>query len=135
MESFMGMFIGLAAVLSIFALPTGGAIFLIYKRIKTRNEERMELIKQGIIPPEAMRSKTIPNRYVSLRNGIVLVSLGVGLIVGFLCTEYLAVGMNNTFWMMAAPIVFFMGTGYLAYFFIMRKMHMKNESEPDLNQE
>ena len=33
--------IGLVTILSIFALPVLAAVFLIYKRIKTRNEERM----------------------------------------------------------------------------------------------
>ena len=120
--------IGLVTILSIFALPVLGGIFLIYKRIKTRNEERMEFIKQGIIPQDIVKRKSTPNRYISLRNGIVLVSLGIGLVTGFLCTEYLVIGMNNTFWMMAACIVFFMGAGYLAYFFITQKMQPENES-------
>jgi uncharacterized protein YneF (UPF0154 family) len=135
MDGFMGNLIGLVAVLSIFALPVGGGIFLIYKRIKTKYDERMEYIKQGIIPPDAAKRKTTPNRYVSLRNGIVLVSLGIGLIVGFLCTEYLVIGENNVFWMMAASIVFFMGAGFLTYFFITRKMMMPEEGENDFVQE
>ena len=64
MDGFMGNLIGLVAVLSIFALPVGGGIFLIYKRIKTKYDERMEYIKQGNIPPDAAKRKTTPSRYV-----------------------------------------------------------------------
>ena len=43
-------------------------------------EERMGLINQRIIPQDLPdRVKADPNRMVSLRNGIVLIALGIGL--------------------------------------------------------
>lgn len=101
--------------------------------IKGRNQERMALINQGIIPADTpRRRKADPNKLVSLRNGIVLISLGIGIIVGFLCSEYLVIGRNNSFWVTGASVVFFLGLGYLAYFAVVQKMpHLQQREELD----
>src|SRR5690554_7008072 len=84
MEDFMLQLIGLIAVICIFGLPIIAGIVLGLKAIKSRNEERMGLINQGIIPPDSPKRKADPNRLVSLRNGILFIALGIGIIVGFL---------------------------------------------------
>jgi hypothetical protein len=82
----------------------------------------MGLINQGIIPPDSPKRKRTPNRLVSLRNGIVLIALGIGIIVGFLCSEHQAFGQGKTFWVTGASVVFFLGVGYLTYFLVVQKM-------------
>ena len=90
----------------------------------------MGLINQGIIPPDhTPKKKSDPNRLVSLRNGIVLIALGIGIMVGFLCSEYLVIGQGNEFWMTGASVVFFLGVGYLFYFLIVQKMPNNRYSE------
>jgi|SRR5690554_941822 len=129
----MGDLIGLVAVLCIFGLPIIAGIVLGMKAMKTRNEERMGLINQGIIPPDTPKRKANPNRLVALRNGVLLIAIGIGIIVGFLCSEYLVIGQENEFWIIGASIVFFMGVGYLIYFFVSQKMtHLTQKEDLDL---
>ncbi|ULB35062.1 MULTISPECIES: DUF6249 domain-containing protein [Proteiniphilum] len=121
--------IAIIAIVCIFGLPVIAGIILGMRAIKSRNDERMGLINQGIIPPDTPKKKAAPNRLVSLRNGIVLVALGIGIIVGFLCSEYLAIGEGNEFWVTGASVVFFLGIGYLIYFLVTQKMPLTQQKE------
>ncbi|MDD2246898.1 MAG: DUF6249 domain-containing protein [Proteiniphilum sp.] len=121
--------IAIIAIVCIFGLPVIAGIILGMRAIKSRNDERMGLINQGIIPPDTPKKKADPNRLVSLRNGIVLVALGIGIIVGFLCSEYLAIGEGNEFWVTGASVVFFLGIGYLIYFLVTQKMPLTQQKE------
>lgn len=114
--------IGLIAILSAVALPIAFGMTLGMISIKSAHRERMGLINQGIIPPQRTSKKPNPNRYVSLRNGILLVAIGIGIIVGFVSANYLAYGNYREFLVIAASIVFFLGVGFLAYFFITRNV-------------
>lgn len=135
MESFNDSVVAIIAIISIFGAPFIAATILGINWMRSRHKERMGLINQGIIPPNEPKRKRNPNRFVSLRNGIVLVALGIGIIVGFLCGEYLVIGQDNEFWMIASSIVFFLGIGYLVYFFVTRNMTMPKETESDFSQE
>ncbi len=121
--------VGLVAVICIFGLPLIAGIILGMKAIKTRNEERMALINQGIIPPDTSKKRANPNRLIALRNGILLIAIGIGIIVGFLCSEHLIIGQGNEFWITAASIVFFMGLGYLIYFLVSHKISQTMQKE------
>jgi hypothetical protein len=125
------------AIICIFALPPIVALILGFKWMDARNKERMGLISQGIIPPSASSiKKATPNRFVSLRNGIVLVSLGIGIVVGFILSNLSNDNIQiGGFFSLSASIVFFLGIGYLVYFFVTRKMTMTDENENDLIQE
>ncbi len=135
MEGLMDDLIPLVAIISIFALPIIAGIVLGLRAMKNRNDERMGLINQGIIPPNNSKKRSEPNKMDSLRNGIVLVSLGIGIVVGFLCSEYLVIGQGNEFWITASSVVFFLGAGYLAYFFISEKYFLKKQEEDEEEQE
>lgn len=121
--------IPIVAILSTIALPIVTALVLILKKLNADHNERMALINQGIIPPNEPKKKTNPNRLVSLRNGIILAALGIGIIVGFLCSQYLVIGEENKFWIMSASIVFFLGVGYLVYFLATRNMPRESQIE------
>ncbi len=129
MESFNDSLVAIIAIISIFGAPFIAAIILGLRWMHSRHQERMGLINQGIIPPTETKRKHTPNRFVSLRNGIVLVALGIGIIVGFLCGEYLIIGQGNEFWMIASSIVFFLGLGYLVYFLVTQKMPLTQQKE------
>ena len=121
--------IPIVAILSTIALPIVTALVLILKKLNADHNERMALINQGIIPPNEPKKKTNPNRMVSLRNGIILAALGIGILVGFLCSQHLVIGEENKFWIMSASIVFFLGVGYLVYFLVTRNMPRESQIE------
>lgn len=132
MEDVMGELIPIIAIICTIGLPIVAGWILGSQWIKSRHAERMGLINQGIIPPDSPRKKSEPNRLVSLRNGIVLIALGIGIMVGFLCSEYLVIGQGNEFWVTGASVVFFLGVGYLVYFLIVQRMpvnRLKEEAE------
>ena len=121
--------IPIIAIICSVGLPIGFGMYLGLTAIRTEHKERMDLIRQGIIPPEKIKKKANPNRFVSLRNGIVLLSLGIGIIVGFLCSENLVVAQGNEFWFIGASVVFFLGLGYLVYFLVTQKMPIAQQKE------
>ncbi len=135
--------IPILAIICAIGLPIVTGMVLGILRIKATNMERMGLINQGIIPPDSpmKEKKRNPNRLVSLRNGIVLITLGIGIIVGLLCSEYLIIDRENLFfWVIGASVVFFLGVGYLTYFLVVQKMpHLEQrdseEGEKEAEQE
>jgi len=101
-------FIGLVAILSAVTLPIVAGLILGYQFIASRHRERMGLINQGIIPPETSKKKSAPDRLISLRNGIVLVSLGIGIVAGILIIENLVLDEKGESSVMASAILVFL---------------------------
>lgn len=119
-------------VLGVFFAPVVLVwVILEYRKSKLRNSERMALIAQGIIPAEEeiKLNKTNPNRFVSLRNGIALVGIAVGIIVAFLISEWMGFYEEKAFAIYTASILLFLGIGYLIYFFVTREMKMPINDE------
>ena len=126
---------GIIAIISIFALPMITAMVLILKKLNSTHKERMGMIQQGIIPPNEPKRKSTPNRYRSLRNGVILISLGIGIIFGFLGTNYLIIGEENPFLFVAATTIFFLGIGYLVFFLITKDVKGYKSFDLDSNLE
>ena len=122
---------GIIAIISIFALPLITALILIFKKLNSTHKERMGLIQQGIIPPNQTKRKSTPNRYRSLRNGVILVALGFGIIVGIIGTETLQFAENEPFLFAAASAIFFLGLGYLAFFLITKNSKSNDDANAD----
>lgn len=133
----LAVFIPIIAILSTVALPIIVGSILIFNKINSTHKERMGLIQQGIIPPDSPKQKpkqqTTPNRYVSLRNGIILISLGIGFIAGFLGINYLVIGEDNPFFFLAASIVLFLGIGFLVFFLITRNVKEYNSFDSNVD--
>lgn len=131
----MGAFlIPIIAIISSVALPIIVGAILGFKKINSDHKERMGLIQQGIIPPDEPKRKskqTTPNRYVSLRNGILLVSLGIGFITGFVGIKYLVIGDDYPFFFIVASVVLFLGLGYIVFFLITKKSKGYNNYDLD----
>ena len=86
----------IAGIVGAFSFP----LFLLWvilemRKANHRNKENMALISQGIIPETTVKPKATPNRFVSLRNGIVLVGIAVGILVLF--SLYPSVPWNRLF--------------------------------------
>lgn len=131
MGEVMDELVPIIAIICTIGLPIIAGWILGLQWVKSRHAERMGLINQGIIPPDSPKKKSDPNRFVSLRNGIVLIALGIGIIVGFLCSEYLVIGQENEFWITSASVAFFLGVGYLAYFLIVQKIPANRSKEEE----
>lgn len=128
----MNELVPLFGVLGIFFAPVILVwVILEYRKSKLRNSERMALIAQGIIPAEEeiKLNKTNPNRFVSLRNGIALVGISVGIIVAFLISEWMGFYEEKAFAIYTASILLFLGIGFLIYFFVTRNLKMPIDDE------
>ncbi|MDR1517573.1 MAG: hypothetical protein LBS52_05720 [Dysgonamonadaceae bacterium] len=118
------------SIVSIFVLPVIAGWVLGSQYLGAQHRERMGLINQGIIPPQKESSKKMPNRYYSLRNGIILTSLGIGIIVGFICVHNLAIAKDITeFLIIVSSIVLFLGLGFLAFFGLTKNMPTEEENQ------
>ncbi len=126
----------IVAIVGVFGFP----LFLLWvilelRKVNLRNKENMSLIAQGIIPEKDVKQRRTPNRFVSLRNGIVLIGIAAGILVGFFISEGMALEEEKAFWIYSSSILLFLGIGYLIYFFVTRNMTMSSDNEPDSSQE
>lgn len=106
---------GIIAILSAVALPIGLGMYMGIRSLAARHQERMEMIKQGIIPTDA---KSTPNRYRSLRNGFLCMGIALGTIVGLVASSLLQQGEDNDFLIIGASILLFLGIAYTSFYMI-----------------
>lgn len=104
------------AVICIFGLPIGLGMYMGIKNNRNKHIERMELIKQGIVPPDS-KSKPTPNRYRSLRNGLLLTGIGLGLAIGLIITQALNMTENKSIIITACTLLF-AGIAYTVFYIL-----------------
>lgn len=107
--------IPIIAIISAVALPIIACGYILFLLIKSRNKERMELIKQGIIP--SSQPKAIPNKYTSLRNGFICVGLSLGIILGLVFQKTLNLDTTTSILTITSSVLLFLGIAYLAFYF------------------
>jgi hypothetical protein len=124
-----GILIPIVAIAGSFAIPIV-AIVMDFKRRRLHSEERRAMIEKGMVPPVVdenantwgMRPRDLASqRARSLRSGIIMLMLGVGLAVAFWVQLTFA---SDDFmrhvprWglAMGAAIVGFLGIGNLIYY-------------------
>lgn len=90
---------------------------------KTRNRERLELIKQGIAPRS--QPQAAPNKYVSLRNGFICMGLALGIIIGILIDRVFVLDDSSSFMLIAASTLFFLGLSYFIFYLIVRNKDLE----------
>ncbi|MBK5719693.1 hypothetical protein JGH11_02280 [Dysgonomonas sp. Marseille-P4677] len=108
----------IVAVLSAVALPIGLSMYIVLRSISTKHKERMELIRQGIIPPE--QTKPTPNKYRSLRNGILCIGIALGLIISLVISYMMNLGEDQAFWVVSSGILLFLGLGYVVFYLLVK---------------
>lgn len=120
----------MVAVLSVICavgLPVVMAILICYWVLTGKHKERMAMIERGIVPEEAQRQKANPNRYIALRNGILMISLALGALVGFILDPYITNISNYV--VLPATTILFGGIGFVGYFFLAHYLEQKEAKE------
>lgn len=120
-----GIIIPVLGILCAIALPLILVILSVYWTVTSKHKEKMAMIERGIAPDEnAPESK--PNRYGSLRNGLLMIGLAIGTIAGI----FLARTMREEYEMfliIVAMIVVCGGIAFTSYFFISKKLMEQEE--------
>jgi hypothetical protein len=110
---------GPLVILLIVAFPICG---LIGYYIKTKNQERLKLIEKGINPDDGL---SISDYHIqsNLKNGILFISLGLGLFIGHLLV--LNFSQLDNLITYATMLLIFGGIGFLINYFIIRNWNAK----------
>ncbi len=111
--------IAIVAILSTIALPIVLGIYFALKTNKQKHIERMEMLKQGLMPPTSDDSE--PNKMKNLRTGLILFGIGLGLMIGFIGKQFFHVSDDNFGILMGASVLLSMGAAYFIYFQISKK--------------
>jgi len=101
-------------ILVIIAFPICG---LIGYYIKTKNQERIKLIEQGINPDEGL-SISDYRKQTNLKNGVLFLSLGLGLFIGHLIV--INYELMDKFITYLTMLMIFGGIGFLINYMIMK---------------
>lgn len=125
MEEFMDGLTGILAIVCIFGLPVILGAFVLIKLITSNNKERLELARHGIVPPEKGK-KPAPNRYRTLRNGMLCMGIALGLVLGIVLITNMTFSYYVEFLVVTASTIFFLGLAYVIFFLLVRG---KDESE------
>jgi len=117
MQDFIEGLIPLTAIIFVFGIP--GVIIFWY--IYIRHKERTKLMDMGLSPQEAKEyfreSERKPkNPYASLKWGILMTMIGIGLFIGILLDE---MGFKDS--LTGVMVLLFGGLGFLIYYFVIRK--------------
>lgn len=114
---------GDGAVVAILFISISALIFgIVYYYLQTRHKERMSLIENGA---DAKLFRTEPrkgNYFFAMMVGIVFISLALGIGFGALMDEYRVFGYHTDEAVYFVSIFFFIGAGFIASFFLHRKM-------------
>ena len=120
-----GIIIPVLGILCAIALPLILVILSVYWTVTSKHKEKMAMIERGIAPDENA-PELKPNRYSSLRNGLLMIGLAIGTIAGI----FLARTMREEYEMfliIVAMIVVCGGIAFTSYFFISKKMMEQEE--------
>lgn len=122
--------VGVVSVVCTIGLPVVLGLVACYMNIKCRHLERMALIEKGIDPNirPPHREKT-PNRYPTLRTGMFMVGIALGMMVSLLIRPYIAEEVEWWTLMLPGVVVLFGGFSFILYFFISRRMYQKEQRE------
>lgn len=119
MNDLFGNVVAIIAILSTIALPIGLGMYLAMRSANQKHVERMEMLKQGLMPPS--EEKEVTNRLKTLRTAILLIGVGAGVGVGVLLVKTLNLNEDEGFWAIAPTVLFFLGIAHLVYFSLSKK--------------
>ncbi len=118
--------IPIVAIVFAVGLPIIMVIILGVQAQKGRHAERLAMIEKGVVLEEPEKKA---NRYHALRNGLVMVGLALGLIIGLFVDPYLP-NYGKCFSLgIPAFTILFGGIGFIIYFFFSRKAQEKENNK------
>lgn len=123
--------IAVLGVICAIGLPVLLAIIVSYTLIKSKHQEKMAMIEKGIVFEERDMSGRKPSRYNSLRNGVLMIGLSLGLIVGMVLDTYIDSDSDWGFFLVPGITVLFGGAAFVAYFFLSRRLELKEQEEDE----
>ncbi|MDF9829202.1 DUF6249 domain-containing protein [Parabacteroides sp. PF5-6] len=123
-----GIVVAILGVICAIGLPVAAAWVIFVQRIRARHEERMEMIRSGVILEEPAKPEKSPNRYPALRNGLFMIGLALGVIVAIWMGPVMNVGdwFDLTIPTMA---ILFGGVAFVVYFFLARSIQKREEMQ------
>jgi len=123
-----GLLIPIVAIICTIGLPVLVISIIVYKNVQTKHQEKLAMIEKGMILQEPEKRT---NKYTALRNGLLLVGLAVGAMIGLGISEtWLRDSFAGDF-MIAVMTILFGGIAFLAYFFMIRSMQ-KQDNNPEI---
>jgi hypothetical protein len=123
-----GLLIPIVAIICTIGLPILVISIIVYKSVQTKHQEKLAMIEKGMILQEPDKRT---NKYTALRNGLLLVGLAVGAMIGLGISEtWLRDSFAGDF-MIAIMTILFGGIAFLAYFFMIRSMQ-KQDNNPEI---
>ena len=123
-----GLLIPIVASICTIGLPILIISIIVYKSVQTKHQEKLAMIEKGMILQEPEKRT---NKYTALRNGLLLVGLAVGAMIGLGISEtWLRDSFAGDF-MIAIMTILFGGIAFLAYFFMIRSMQ-KQDNNPEI---
>lgn len=125
MNSIFDNIVTIIAILSAVALPISLGMYIGIRSMSQKHIERMEMIKQGLMPPE--ENKEAPNRAKTLKKAISFIGLGVGLAVGLSIVNFMKLDDDAAPFVIGTSILLFLGISYLIYFFLSKKIFENEE--------
>lgn len=130
MESISDNIVAMLAIVCIFGVPFIIAGWVIVKAVTSDKKVRMELARQGIVPPMQEQGKPTPNKYRALRNGFLCVGIALGIIVSIIVCNTTTLDDGWQFLVVASSILLFMGAAYLAFYMMVKdKQDIDSEIE------
>jgi MFS family permease len=117
-----GIIVAIIAIISTVLLPVIFISIIGSQYLKQRNAERMAMIEKGIIPEETEKPEKKVNRYAALRNGLLMVGIALGVVLGAMLGPIAVIGKWTMIFVMA---LLFGGLSFVFYFFLSRSMEEK----------
>lgn len=115
----------ITALICTCALPIIFGATVLMKLINANSKERIELARHGIVAP--VRPKPSPNKYRSLRNGILCIGIAIGLVIGIIIVVNKPFIEYIEFLIISSSTIMSLGLAYLAFYLVVKNKNMENE--------
>lgn len=115
----------IVGIVCIFALPVIFGSQVLLSLINGNSKERLELARHGIVAP--VRPKPAPNKYRTLRNGILCIGIAVGIIIGTMIILKGTYREYIEFLIICSSTIMCLGLGYLVFYLMVKNKNLENE--------